>query len=75
MLLQPDSFIVEVIRQPEPTRDISLDVIVGMFGLAGALLAMAAVGSVVAGVVMVLIRRVRAGRPPAPEQSARRFRI
>jgi hypothetical protein len=76
MLLQPtDSFVVEVIRQPEPTRDISFDVVLGMFEMAGVLLAVAAVGSLLVGGGLILLKRFRGNRPPDPEQSARRLRI
>ena len=76
MLLQPaDSFVVEIIQQPEPARDISFDVVLGMFAMAGVLLAFAAIGSLVVGGVLILLKRVRADRPPDPERSARRLRI
>ena len=73
--MQPDAFVVDVIQQPEAAPDISISVIVGMFAMAGVLLVAAAVGSLVAGGILILIRRVRSRRPPTPEQSARRLRI
>jgi hypothetical protein len=74
-MLQPEPFVVDIIRQPEVTPDISISVVVGMFEMAGVLLAAAAIGSVIAGGVLILIRRVRSHRSPSPEQSARRLRI
>jgi hypothetical protein len=56
-LLQ-NPIIVDVGRQPDPTGDISLDFVVGMFAMAGVLLAVAAVGClIVAGVVIFVKRR------------------
>lgn len=74
-MLQPDPFIIEVIQQPEVTPDISISVVIGMFTMAGVLLAAVAVGSLIAGGVLILIRRARSRRAPPPEQSARRLRI
>jgi len=74
-MLQPDPLVVEVIRQPQPTRDITYDFLVGMFAMAGVLLLVAAVGSLVVAGVLVLRRRLRQNEPPPPEQSARRLRM
>lgn len=76
MLLQPtDPFVVEVIQQPEPARDISFDVVLGMFAMAGVLLAVAAVGSLLVGGGLILLKRLRGDRPPDPDRSPRRLRI
>lgn len=74
-MFQPDPFVVEMVRQPEPARDISIDTVVGMFAMAGALLLFAAVGSIAVGGILILLKRVRGHKPPPPEQSARRLRI
>lgn len=64
-LQQPAPIVVEVARQPEPTRDISIDTVLGMFAMAGVLMAIALLGSaVVAGVIVVYRRRRDALRPP-----------
>ena len=56
-LLQ-NPIIVDVGRQPEPTGDISIDFVVGMFAMAGVLLAVAVIGClVVAGLVIFFKRR------------------
>jgi hypothetical protein len=56
--LVQNPIIVDVNRQPDPTGDISIDFVVGMFAMAGVLLAIAAVGSlIVAGIVIVVKRR------------------
>jgi hypothetical protein len=56
--LAQNPIIVDVAQQPDPTGDISIDFVIGMFAMAGVLLAVAAVGClVVAGVVIYVKRR------------------
>lgn len=56
--LVQNPIIVDVGQQPDPTGDISIDFVVGMFAMAGVLLAVALVGClVVAGVVVYIKRR------------------
>ena len=56
--LVQNPIIVDVGKQPDPTDDISLNFVVGMFAMAGVLLAVAAVGClIVAGVVVFIKRR------------------
>ena len=56
--LVQNPIIVDVGKQPEPTGDISLDFVVGMFAMAGVFLAVAVIGClIVAGVVVVVKRR------------------
>jgi hypothetical protein len=58
ILLQQNPIIVDVGRPPEPTPDLSLDFVVGMFAMAGVFLLAATVGSlVVAGVILFVKRR------------------
>jgi hypothetical protein len=57
-LLQDQPIIVDVGQPPEPTPDISIDFVVGMFAMAGVFLLMALVGSlIVAGVILFMKRR------------------
>ena len=59
--LVQNPIIVDVNRQPDPTGDISIDFVVGMFAMAGVLLAVAAVGClIVAGIVIFEKRRQQA---------------
>jgi hypothetical protein len=60
----PPPIVVEVIKQPEPTRDIAIDVILGMFAMAGVLLAAAAIGSVLVAGGIILYRRWRDSSDP-----------
>ena len=56
--LVQNPIIVDVGKPPDPTGDISIDFVVGMFAMAGVLLAIAAVGClIVAGVVIYIKRR------------------
>jgi hypothetical protein len=57
-LLQEKPIIVDVGKPPEPTPDISIDFVVGMFAMAGVFLLAALVGSlIVAGVILFMKRR------------------
>ena len=60
----PPPIVVEVIKQPEPTRDIAIDVILGMFAMAGVFLAAAAIGSVIVAGTIILYRRWRDASDP-----------
>ena len=52
--------IVDVARQPDPTGDISIDFVIGMFAMAGVLLAIAVVGCLIVAGVVIFIKRRRA---------------
>jgi len=56
--LQEKPIIVDVGKPPDPTPDISLNFVVGMFAMAGVFLLVAFVGSlIVAGVILFMKRR------------------
>ena len=59
MLQQAPPVIVDVIKQPVPARDISLEVVITAFASAGIALLVAAVGGLIAGAIFVGIRRYR----------------
>jgi len=66
MFIQQEPIIVEVLKQPEAARDISIDVVLGMFAMAGAMLLVAALGGLLVGAIFIGIRRLRdASAPPA----------
>jgi hypothetical protein len=74
-LLQ-NPIIVDVGRQPDPTSDISIDFVIGMFAMAGVLLAVAVVGClIVAGVVIIVKRRQSAGDESGEMTSHTRLKI
>jgi hypothetical protein len=55
--LQQNPIVVEVAKQPPPTRDASIDAVLSIFALAGVFLLAAAVGSVVVAGGIVLYKR------------------
>jgi hypothetical protein len=76
LLLVQNPIIVDVGKQPDPTGDISIDFVIGMFAMAGVLLAVAAVGClIVAGVVVFIKRRQAANGDSAEMTSHTRLKI
>ena len=65
LLQQP--VIVDLADQPKPSQDISIDVILGMFAMAGALLLIAAIGSGIVAAGMLLYKRWRDASAPASQ--------
>jgi hypothetical protein len=57
--LQQQPIVVDVVKQPTPTRDISIDYVITMFQTAGVFLLMAAVGGLIVGAIFVVFRRLR----------------
>jgi hypothetical protein len=75
-VLQQQPIVVEVIKQPAPTRDISIEYVITMFATAGVMLLIAAVGGLVAGAIFVALRRLRdASAPPTTDSSHVKLRI
>ena len=75
MFIQQEPIVVEVLSQPEVARDISADVVIGMFSLAGVMLLAAALGGLVVGAIFVGIRRYRDASAPAVDTETLRLRI
>jgi len=75
MLLQQPPIVVQVLEQPEPARDISIDYIITMFATAGVVLLVAALGGLIAGAVFIGIRRLRDASAPSTDTSHVRLRI
>ena len=75
--LQQQPIIVELAEQPAPSRDISIDVILGMFAMAGVFLLIAAIGSalVAGGMILYKRRRDAAATPTQPTHSHTSLRI
>jgi hypothetical protein len=73
-LLQEKPIIVDVGKPPDPTPDISLDFVVGMFAMAGVFLAAALVGSlIVAGVILLMKRGQQRLAPDDPGHTTLRI--
>jgi hypothetical protein len=71
MLQKP--IVVDVIKQPPVTPEISMaDVVVGAFGLTGAIMLAAAVAGLLVGAIFIWIRRAQdASAPPTDPGHAR----
>ena len=68
--LVQNPIIVDVGKQPEPTDDISLNFVVGMFAMAGVLLAVAAVGCLIVAGVVIFIKRRQAANDDSNEMTS-----
>ena len=68
--LVQNPIIVDVGKQPDPTGDISIDFVVGMFAMAGVLLAVAAVGCIIVAGVVVFIKRRQAAHDDSGEMTS-----
>ncbi len=75
MFTQQEPIIVEVLKQPEAARDIGVDVVLGMFAMAGVVMLVAALGGLVAGAIFIGIRRMRDASTPPTDTEHVRLRI
>jgi hypothetical protein len=73
--LQQNPIVVETIRQPAAAPDISIQYVLGMFMMAGAVLAFAGVGGIIVGGLFVLYRKHREKSEPANPTNDLRLRI
>jgi len=75
MFIQQEPIVVEVFKQPDVARDIGVDVVLGMFSLAGVMLLVAALGGLVIGAIFVGIRRYRDSSDSPTHTNHLRLRI
>jgi hypothetical protein len=75
MLIQQEPIVIEVLKQPAATPDISVEVVLGMFELTGVALLVAALGGLVAGAIFIGIRRFRDSSTPPTDTEHVRLRI
>lgn len=75
MFIQQEPIVVEVIKQPAAAPDISVEVVLGMFQLAGVALLLALLGGIVAGAIFIYIRRLRDASTPPTDTEHVRLRI
>ena len=68
--LVQNPIIVDVGKQPDPTGDISIEFVVGMFAMAGVLLAVAAVGCLIVAAVVIFIKRRQAASDDSGEMTS-----
>jgi hypothetical protein len=68
--LVQNPIIVDVGKRPDPTGDISIDFVVGMFAMAGVLLAVAAVGCLIVAGIVVFIKRRQAASDDSGEMTS-----
>jgi adenine/guanine phosphoribosyltransferase-like PRPP-binding protein len=69
-LLQDNPVVIDVARAPvQASRDISVDVVLGIFAVAGAFLLAAAVGSALVAGVIILLKRWREKSAPSADAS------
>ena len=67
LLQAPAPIVVDVSENaPEPARDISIDVVLGIFATAGWFLLAAAIGSSMVAVAVLLYKRWRDASAPVP---------
>ena len=75
-LLLQEPIVVDLARQPQPSDDISIQVVLAMFAVAGIFLLVAAVGSaIVAGGMILYKRRRDASAPPDTQHTHIRLEI
>ena len=68
--LVQNPIIVDVGQQPDPTGDISIDFVVGMFAMAGVLLAIALIGCLIVAGVVISLKRRQAARDDSGEMTS-----
>jgi hypothetical protein len=74
-LLQQKPIVVDLAKQPPPSRDISIDVVLGIFMMAGLFLLAAAVGSLIVAGVILLYKRWRDTNAPDSSSTHTTLRI
>ena len=75
LVLQQNPIVVDLAKQAPPTRDISIDVVLGIFMMTGLFLLAAALGSLLVAGGMVLYKRWRDRGISTTEPSHTRLRI
>ena len=75
LLAQQQPIVVDLAQQPEPTRDISIEVVLSMFAVAGIFLLVALIGCAVVAGGTILYKRWRDGSGPPPDTSHSHIRV
>jgi hypothetical protein len=75
-MFQQNPIVVDVIKQPPVTPEISMaDVVVGAFGLTGAIMLAAAIAGLLVGAIFIWIRRARDASAPPTDPGHARLRL
>ena len=75
LLAQQQPIVVDLAKQPEPTRDISIEVVLSMFAVAGIFLLVAFIGCAVVAGATILYKRWRDGSTPPSETRHSHIRL
>ena len=75
LLAQQQPIVVDLAKQPEPTRDISIEVVLSMFAVAGIFLLVAFIGCAVVAGATILYKRWRDGSTPPSETQHSHIRL
>lgn len=75
-MFQQNPIVVDVIKQPPVTPEISMaDVVVGAFGLTGAIMLAAAIAGLLVGAIFIWIRRAQDASAPPTDPGHARLRL
>lgn len=74
-LLAQQPIVVDLAKQPDPTRDISIEVVLSMFAVAGIFLLVAAVGCALVAGATILYKRWRDGSAAPTETPHSHIRL
>jgi hypothetical protein len=75
LLAQQQPIVIELAKQPEPTRDISIEVVLSMFAVAGIFLLVALIGCTIVAGGTLLYKRWRDGSAPPSDTSTSHIRL
>jgi hypothetical protein len=75
LLLAQKPIVVDLAKKSEPTHDISIDVVLGMFAMAGIFLLVAFIGCAIVAGGMILYKRWRDGSAPPSETQHTHIRL
>ena len=74
-LLAQKPIVVDLAREQPTSHDISIDVVLGMFAMAGILLLVALIGCVIVAGGMILYKRWRDSSAPPPHEPHTHIRL
>ena len=75
LLAQQQPIVIDLAKQPPPTRDISIEVVLSMFAVAGIFLLVALVGGVIVAGATFFYKRWRDGSAPPSEAAHSHIRL